>query len=453
MSKNGADPPGKRGRTKKQKPRVVIVGAGFGGLTAAKELDGKNVDVVLLDRNNYHLFQPLLYQVATAGLEPEAIAYPVRTIFRNSRNVRFRLAEVLAIDRRKKQVMTDGRGVRYDYLIVAPGAETNFFDRPAIALHCRDLKRLGDAIDLRNQVLYAFERAAGEEDEEERRSWLTIVVVGGGPTGVELAGAFAELVRYPVRRDFPGLDFSEVKIILMEGTGRLLEGFPGRLSREAVTQLERLGVRVMLRTLVDDVQGDVLRLADGKSVRAKTVVWAAGVKAVSLGRDLAPRLARGGRVPVTPELHLPDDQTVYVIGDLASLDLELPQMAPVAIQQARVAAGNILRHIEGRPLGAFRYRNRGMMTTIGRSAAVATIYGAQFTGFLAWSLWLTVHFFWLIGFRNKLLVMINWAYNYFTYDRSIRLITRKPSRESSRRASSSHSESEGQKKLSGKQSG
>ena len=406
--------------------KVIIIGAGFAGLRAAKTLAGKKVDVLLIDQQNYHCFQPLLYQVATAGLEPEQIAYPVRGIMHNWPGVRFLMARVEQIDRASKHVVTTMGSFDYDYLIVAAGGQTNYFGNREIEQHSFGLKNLNDAEQLRNHLLSMFERAAYERDPQVRQALHTFVVVGGGPTGVELAGAIRELVKHVLVRDFPQLENSQVQVILLEATDKVLGMLPMRLQQKTLQRLEKMGVQVRLNTAVEGASADQVYLKGGEVIASHTLIWAAGVRGVELAQSLELALARGNRVQVQPDLRLADDPNVFVVGDLAYLEQAgkpLPQVAPVAIQQAVTAANNILQQRQNQPTQAFVYRDRGSMATIGRNAAVAHIFGLQFWGFPAWVVWLFIHLMSLVGFRNRLVVLINWAYNYFFYDQAIRLIT------------------------------
>jgi NADH dehydrogenase len=408
------------------RPTVVIIGAGFGGLRAARALRKAPVDIVLLDRHNYHLFQPLLYQVATAGLEPEQIARPVRAILRGQKNFEFRMVEVTGIDLAAKQVATTSGSVHYDYLILAAGGETNYFGMESMVRHGLGLKSVLDALAIRNHVLYGFERAMLESDAGQRRAWLTFVVVGGGPTGVEMAGALSELMRLVLVKDYPRLNVKDVRILLLEATDRLLAPMPERLREAAAETLWRKHVEVRFNAVVEEYDGTRVRLKGGEVIPARTLVWAAGVKAVSLTNRLGIPTAGQGRVAVTPALHVPDHPDVYVVGDAAYLETNgapLPMMAPVAIQMAETAAANIVRRLAGERPIAFRYKNPGSLATIGRNAAVAHVGGFAFKGFIAWVVWLIVHIVQLIGFRNKLFVMMNWAWDYFFYERAARLIT------------------------------
>jgi NADH dehydrogenase len=407
-------------------PRVVIVGAGFGGLRAARALARVRVRVVLLDRHNYHLFQPLLYQVATAGLEPEGIAKPVRAILRGQQNLEFRLAEVTGLDPAARIVRTDTGDVPYDHLVLAPGGETDFSGREDIARHGFGLKDVGDAVAIRNHVLRCFEEAMLEADAERRRALLTFVVVGGGPTGVEMAGAFSELARLVLVKDYPRLHLADVRILLLEASDRLLTAMPPRLSAAAAETLWAKHVEVRLGAAVQAFDGSCARLRGGEAIPARTLVWAAGVRAVPLAERLSLATTRQGRIVVEPTLRVPGHPDVSVIGDAAWLEHEggpMPMMAPVAIQMAEAAARNIRLALAGQPPVPFRYRDPGSLATIGRSAAVAHIRGLSFTGFPAWVVWLVVHLIQLIGFRNKLLVLLDWAWDYFFYDRAVRLIT------------------------------
>ncbi|HEU5262683.1 MAG TPA: NAD(P)/FAD-dependent oxidoreductase [Gemmatimonadales bacterium] len=409
------------------KPAVVIVGAGFGGLRAARALRKAPVDVVLLDRNNYHLFQPLLYQVATAGLEPEQIARPVRAILRGQKNFEFRMVTVTGVDVGARQVATDNGPVRYDYLVLAVGGETNYFGLESIVRHGFGLKGVIDAVAIRNHVLLCFERAMLEPDTERRRALLTFVVVGGGPTGVEMAGALSELIRLVLVKDYPRLNVKHVRVLLLEAADRLLAPMPERLREAAAETLWHKHVEVRFGAAVQDYDGTRVLLKGGEVVPAHTLLWAAGVKAVSLTAQLGLATAQQGRLVVTPALQVPNHPEVYVIGDAAYLETDgtpLPMMAPVAIQMAETAAGNIVRQLSGEPPRAFRYKDPGQLATIGRNAAVAYIRGIGFKGFPAWVVWLIVHIIQLIGFRNKLLVLINWAWDYFFYERAARLITK-----------------------------
>lgn len=408
---------------------VVIVGAGFGGLRAARALRRAAADVILIDRVNYHLFQPLLYQVATAGLEPEAIAKPVRAILRGQRNLEFRLLEVRGVDFAARRLETHGDPVAYDHLILATGATTNYFGLDDVARHALPLKALPDAVHVRNHVLRCYERALLEADPERRRALLTFIVVGGGPTGVEMAGAFSELTRLVLVKDYPRLSIKDVRILLLEASDRLLAGFPSRLAEAAARTLWRKHVEVRYGATVGGYDGSVTTLKSGERIPARTLVWAAGVHAVPLTRTLGVPVARLGRVSVEPTLQLAGHPEVYIIGDSAYLPVEgpgLPMMAPVAMQMAETAARNIRRALAGEPPVAFRYRDPGSLATIGRNAAVARIGGLQFTGFVAWVAWLVVHLIQLIGFRNKLFVLTNWAWDYFFYDRAVRIITGPP---------------------------
>lgn len=408
------------------RPRVVIVGAGFGGLRVARGLRDAPVDVTLVDRHNYHVFVPLLYQVATAGLEPEEIAQPVRRILRGARNVRFRLATVTGVDLDRRVVLTEGGELPYDYLVLAAGSATNFFGLDSVARVASGLRDLDDAERLRDRVLRAFEAASVEQDAERRRQLMTIVVVGGGPTGVELAGALAELRRHVLPHDHPELDLDAARILLLEATDRLLPGMPAGLQRKAREKLEKLGVEIRLEAAVAgaDQLGVVLKSAE--RIPAGAVVWVAGLRAVPLAETLTSAKGAAGRILVRETLQLPDHSEVVAIGDIAHVGDPAgpphPMLAPVAIQQGGLAAENVRRQVAGQPPRRFTYRDRGTMVTIGRQAAVARIYGLQVSGFIAWVIWLSVHLVWLIGFRNRLLVLVNWAWNYLTYDRAVRLI-------------------------------
>ena len=408
-------------------PTVVIVGAGFGGLRAARALRRSPVQVVLVDQHNYHLFQPLLYQVATAGLEPEEIAKPVRAILRGQKNFEFRLACVTGVDLGGRRVLTDGHAIPYDYLIVAAGAQTNFFGLAGVEQHGFGLKDVADAVKIRNHVLTCFERAMLEPNPERRRALLTFVVVGGGPTGVEMAGALSELIRLVLVKDYPRLNLKDVRVLLLEAGDRLLAGMPPKLSEAAAATLWKKHVEVRHGAAVADFDGSSTHLKSGEVIPARTLVWAAGVRAASLAERLGLPTGRLGRVVVGPTLQLAGHSEVFVVGDAACLETAgapLPMMAPVAMQMAETAAENIARQLRGAAAVEFRYMDPGQLATIGRNAAVAFIRGIAFTGFPAWVVWLVVHLIQLIGFRNKLFVLINWAWDYFFYERAVRLITR-----------------------------
>jgi len=408
------------------RPAVVVVGAGFGGLRAARTLRRAPIDVILIDRHNYHLFQPLLYQVATAGLEPEQIARPVRAILRRQTNLEFRLAEVTGVDFPARRVLTDAGPVAYDHLILALGGETNFFGLDSVQRNGIGLKDIPEAVAIRNHVLRCFEQAMLEEDPDRRRALLTIVVVGGGPTGVEMAGALSELIGLVLVKDYPRLNITDVRVLLLEATDRLLGAMPGKLRAAAAETLWKKHVEVRFGAAVEEFDGSRVRLKGGEVIPASTLLWAAGVQAASLTRRLGVRTARQGRVVVEPTLRVPGHPEVSVVGDAAYLEdggQALPMMAPVAIQMAETAAGNVLRALRGEPPRPFRYRDPGSLATIGRNAAVAYIRGIAFRGFLAWVVWLVVHLIQLIGFRNKLLVLINWGWDYFFYERAVRIIT------------------------------
>ena len=408
-------------------PTVVVVGAGFGGLRVARALRRAPVQVVLLDRNNYHLFQPLLYQVATAGLEPEEIARPVRAILRGQQNFDFRLALVTRVDLAARRLETNAGPIAYDLLVLAPGGETNFFGLDTVQRHGLGLKDIPDAIAIRNHVLTCFENAMLEPDAEKRRALLTFIVVGGGPTGVEMAGALSELIRLVLVKDYPRLNIKDVRILLLEATDKLLATMPERLREAAGKTLWRKYVEVRFGATVADYDRTQIRLKSGEIIPAQTVIWAAGVRAASLATTLGLSAARQGRIPVEPTLQLAGHPEVFIIGDAAYREQDgepLPMVAPVAIQMGQVVARNIARQIQGKPLEPFRYRDQGTLATIGRNAAVANVYGIQARGFVAWVMWLGIHIIQLIGFRNKLLVLINWAWDYFFYERAARLITR-----------------------------
>ena len=408
--------------------RVVIVGGGMGGLYAARALARRPVRVTVIDRHNYHLFQPLLYQVATAALSPGEIAQPIRSVLRRYPNVEVLLGEVTAIDLPGRRVLLGHEPVPYDYLILSPGSSHSYFGKDEWAPLAPGLKWVDDALEIRRRILLAYEQAEREKDPQVRRALLTFVVVGGGPTGVELAGAMAEIARQTLKHDFRTIDPAQSRIVLLEGGPRVLPTFPEELSASAVEQLQRLGVEVRTGAMVTAISPTEVRIGqDGEAIETRTALWAAGVQASSLLRTLGLPLDRNGRVTVEPDLTLPGHPEAYVIGDAALYTHQggkpLPGVAQVAIQGGRLAAENVGRTIQGLPRRPFRYRNLGNMATIGRRAAVADLGWLRFSGFLAWVLWLVVHIFSLIGFDNRVLVLIRWAWSYFTYQRGARLIT------------------------------
>jgi len=408
-------------------PHVVIVGAGFGGLRAARALARAPVRVTLVDRKNYHLFQPFLYQVATAALSPADIAQPVRAILRKQHNLEFNLSEVQQVDLEKRRLVTDTGDILYDYLILAMGGQTNSFGIESIARNAHGLKDIDDSVGIRNHILRMFELAALESDLDRCRAMRTFVIAGGGPTGVECSGAISELVRLVLKKDYPGLNINDVRIILLEGASQLLAGMPSQLSEYTEKALWSKHVEVHFNSMVTGYDGSQISLKGGEVIPACTLIWAAGVRASRLADTLGTSQTRLGQLEVDETLHLHEYPEVYVIGDAAAFPNEngqpLPMVAPVAMQQAKVAARNIQRAIQGKLPEKFIYRDPGSLATIGRNAAVARLGRWQFTGFIAWLLWLGVHILQLIGFRNRLVVLINWAWDYLFYDRPIRLIT------------------------------
>jgi NADH dehydrogenase len=404
---------------------VVVLGGGFGGLKAARRLRKAPVDVTLIDRRNHHVFQPLLYQVATAVLNPSDIAAPIRRIVRGP-NVTVILGEATAIDIASKVVRLDTDDVPYDYLVVATGSTHSYFGHDEWESRAPGLKTLEDALEMRRRVLFAFEAAEREPDPERRKQWLTFVVVGGGPTGVELAGALGEIARMSLAHDFKHFDPTQARIVLVEGLPRLLSTYPEDLSEKARKSLVRLGVEVRTSTLVTEVKDDGVR-AGSEWICARTVLWGAGVAASPLARTLGVPLDRVGRVKVTQALTIPGHDEVFVVGDLAAVESDgkpVPGVAPAAMQEGTHAAENILRAMRGQPLAPFRYWDRGIFAVIGRGSAVGIAFEKiKMSGFVAWLAWLNIHIFFLIGFRNRLAVLFNWAYAFFTLRRNAQLIT------------------------------
>ena len=409
-----------------ERPHVVIVGGGFGGLYAARALAGRPVRVTLLDRRNHHLFQPLLYQVATAALNPSDIATPLRSILRRAPNVTVLLGEVESVDLTGRRLALDEGEIGYDALVLAAGAGNSYFGHDDWEPLAPSLKSLEDALEIRRRVLLAYEDAERERDGAEQRALLTSVVIGGGPTGVELAGALAEISRETIARDFRRIDPAKARIVLLEAGPRVLAGFPDPLPARAAAALTRIGVEVRTGTLVTRVTPDAVWLG-GEQIRARTVLWAAGVSAAPVTRTLGVPLDRAGRVPVERDLSIPGHHEAFAIGDVCAFTGEdgrpLPGVAPVAIQQGRVVADNVLRHLRGEPTRAFRYRDRGTMAIIGRAAAVAVVGPFRLWGLPAWLAWLFVHIMSLIGFRNRFLVLFQWAWAYVSWQRGARLIT------------------------------
>jgi NADH dehydrogenase len=406
-------------------PHVVILGCGFGGLAAAKAFAGAQVAVTLVDRTNHHLFQPLLYQVATAGLASVAIAAPIRHIFRRQHNVTTLLAEARSIDvARKRVVLEDGTALAYDYLIVATGATHSYFGYDDWARFAPGLKTLDDAMDIRRRILLAYERAERETDPAAQRRLLNFIVVGGGATGVELAGTLAEIARHTLRDEFRHIDSRTAHVMLIEGAERVLPTYPPDLSEKARRQLERLGVEVRTGTLVTNIEANGVWIRD-THLAAGTVVWAAGIAGSPLARELGVPVDRAGRVAVAPDLSVPGHPEVFVIGDLATVASDgkpVPGIAPAAKQMGRCAARNILARVRGAPTKAFRYRDYGSLATIGRHAGIAVIGPFKFWGLPAWLFWLFIHIYFLIGFRNRLMVLADWAWSYMTFARNARIV-------------------------------
>ena len=412
-------------------PHVVIVGGGFGGLNVARALAGADVRVTLLDRHNYHLFQPLLYQVATASLSPGDVASPIRWILRNQKNVEVLLAAVREIDAAGRRVIIeDGEPIPYDYLVIASGAAHAYFGHPEWAERAPGLKTLDDALEMRRRVLLAFEAAEREPDAVRQQRLLTFVIVGGGPTGVELAGALAEIARQSLRKDFRRIRPESARIVLLEGSPYVLAPFADPLRIAARQSLERLGVEVRTGSVVTGMDEDGV-LIGAERISASTILWAAGVAASPVAKSLGVPLDRAGRVTAEQTLALQAQPEIFVVGDICIFMQDgkpLPGVAQVAMQQGTCAARNIRRAIAGQPLEPFRYKDYGIMATIGRGAAVGDIFGLKISGFFAWLFWIFLHIFWLIGFRNRFVVMTEWAWAYATHQRRVRLITGNDSR-------------------------
>jgi NADH dehydrogenase len=414
--------------SEEHKARVVVLGGGFGGLEFCKSFQHEDAEIILVDRQNHHLFQPLLYQVATAGLSQPEIAQPIRSIFTKRKDITVLMDEAVSVDLASRKVHCNQQTLEYDHLVISLGAVTSYFGHPEWAEHAPGLKSLSDAIRIRRNVLRAFEQAEMEFDLEKRRKLMTIVVVGGGPTGVELAGAFAELVRHVLLRDFRRIDPAIARIILIEASDRVLGMFDAPLPDKARKQLEALGVEVRTSCPVEDLGAGFVK-AGGVRIEAENVIWGAGVMAHPITRTLGIELARGGRIPVRPDLTLPGHPEVFAVGDIVSLTdsngVLVPGVSPGAIQMGIHVAKLLRAKFDGNEAlkREFSYRDKGSMATIGRSAAIAQVAGLQFSGFIAWLLWLFVHLIFLVGFRNKVAVLVQWFYSYVRYKRGARIIT------------------------------
>lgn len=419
-----------------RRPRVVIVGAGFGGLSAAHTLGGKDVDVLVVDRNNYHGFWPFLYQVATSQVEVEAVAFPVRAALRKHKNVGFKMADVRGVDFANKRILTDDEAISYDYLVLAAGSETNYFGNDEMAKHAYGLKDIEEADRLRNHILSVIEAAGRETDPERRQALLTFVIVGGGPTGCELAGSLTTLIRRTLTKDFPELDLTKAHVMLVQGAPTVLPPFSEKLRKDAHGHLERFGVDVRLDTVVKSVEHGVVTFSDGSTTAATTVVWAAGVRAANLVGTLGLETASLGRIAVTPTLNHADHPEVFAIGDVMHLEGypgakggPYPMLAQVAIQGGKRAAKNILALKDGKQPEPFKYFDKGIMAIIGTRAAIVEGFGLKMRGFMGWSAWLGLHILYLVGFRNRVLVLIDWFGDYVLGNQGVRVITRPEFRE------------------------
>jgi NADH:ubiquinone reductase (H+-translocating) len=409
-------------------PHVVIIGAGFGGLEAAQKLANTPLRVTIIDRHNYHLFQPLLYQVAIAGLVPSQIAYPLRSIFRRHPNVDFLMSEVSSIDFEACYVKANGSVIAYDYLIVSVGGQTNFFGLQEVEQFGFQLKDVASAVETRNHLLHIFEEASREVDAERRRALLTFVIVGGGPTGVETAGALAELITHVLAKDYPFMDMKEVRVLLLEAAPSVMMAYPEGLRKATRKLLRGKGVDILENTKLIDYNGLQVSLGDGSTIDTHTLIWTAGVRSAEITDRLGVPQAAGRRIRVEPTLQLPGHPEVFVIGDAAYVEDNkghpLPMLATVAQQEARAVARNLKKILKGEQPQPFLYKDPGLLATIGRNAAVARIWGLSFSGFIAWVIWVVLHIYRIIGFRNRILVLINWAWDYFFYENQVRLITK-----------------------------
>ena len=406
-------------------PHIVIVGGGFGGLYAARRLRRARALVTLVDRRNHHLFFPLLYQVATAGLSPGDIAAPIRRVLRKQANTTVLMGEVRSIDADGRRILLDDGEISYDYLILAAGSAPHYFGHDDWAVHAPALMSLEAALEVRRRLLVAYEQAEREPDPALRIAWLTFIIVGGGPTGVEMAGAIVEMARHTLARDFRRIDPRTTRVIMIEGVDRVLPAFDADLSLKARVSLERLGVEVRTGTRVTGIDGGGVTLG-AERIEARTIVWAAGVTVSPLARSLGARLDRAGRVLVEPDLSVPGHPEIFVVGDLAAVkrgDGFVPALAQPAIQEGRHAARNVMLRLQGRRSVPFAYLDLGTMATIGRASAVADFGRVKLSGWLAWTAWLFVHIIWLIGFSNRVLVLFQWAWAYVTWDRAARLVT------------------------------
>lgn len=415
-------------------PRIVVIGAGFGGISLIKKIGRKDVQIVLLDKNNFHQFQPLLYQVATSGLEPDSILFPIRKLFKKNKNVQFRMAEVTKIDVDSKKVFTKIGNVNYDFLVIANGTDTNYFGLKDIEKHCAGMKSIQEALDIRSLILENLERAEISKNESEKEALMNFVVIGGGPTGVEIAGALAEFKRFIIPKDYPNMKSDKINIYLLEGIEELLSSMSDQASQKALKYLKQMDVDVRLNTSVKGYDGREIETNSDEPIFSKTVIWTAGVEGNIMEGIEDDLTVKGNRISVNEYSQVKGHENVYAIGDIAAMISEEypsghPMLAQAAMQQGVQLAENLERTINNKKLKKFKYKDKGALATIGRSKAVADLGKMKFGGILAWIIWSVVHLFSISGFRNKIVVAINWAWNYITYDKSNRLIIRKSQKE------------------------